>query len=145
MGQDYISLYLSEVRRNILMETYFKTAHCRISCVPAGLCQSLSGIVYQEYDFPLILSTQCIILWDHAWLLWHSLPHHQQEELQEGNNLQKQKESGETLSSYFNKYTSAKRIKRKKTNCVHSGTISIMILLFFFSKAQNLKIFRQMT
>lgn len=145
MGQDYISLYLSEIRRNFLMERYFKTAHCRISCVRAGLCQSLSGIVYQELNFPLILSTPCIILWAHAWLLRHSLPHYQQEELQEGNNLQKQKESGDTQRSYLNKYTSENRIKKKKTDCVHSGTISIMILLFFFSKAQNLKIFRHLT
>lgn len=88
----------------------------------------LKMFVYQGYNFPLILSTQCVILWYHTWLLWQSLPH----------KLQKQKEPEETKSSYFHKYISENRIKRtvrKKPNCLYSGMVSIMILLFSFCKS----------
>lgn len=107
----------------------------------------LKIFVCQGYPFPLTLSTQCIILWDHPWLLWHSLPHKQQEELQGGNKLQKQKESEET-KSYFHKYISRNRIKRtiKRSRAGYIVASSPLLYYYFpFAKVQNLQIFRHMT
>ena len=98
----------------------------------------LKVFVYQGYNFPPTLSTRYKMLWDYAWLLWHSLLHQHQEELREGNKLQKQKQSEGTKSSYFHKYISDNRTKKTVTNkpsCVYGGTSSVTIFLFFFCKS----------